>query len=226
MTLLRRPHSRGITLVETCLSTVIVGGLLAASITAVGNLSTARQITADRARGFQLAEDLLSEAQMLPYMDPTLSEDQIGPSAAELVPGNRSLFNDCDDYSNWSEAPLQDKGGTVLAGFDGWKRTIRVQWVNPSAGFATSATSTGYKQITVAAIKNNKTIATLSCTKSAAWNSAVWLNGASSASGVTTSRETQIGAPADRVADTDTGTSLLGTVTGLVDGVVKGLFGR
>lgn len=222
----RTIHRRGITLIETALSTVIVGGLLGASITAVGNLATARQITSDRARGYQLAEDLLTEAQMLPYVDPALSSDQIGPSAAELVPGNRSLFNDCDDYENLSETPPQDKSGSVISGFTGWKRTVRVQWVSPAASFATSPTTTGYKRITVSAIKNGKSVATLTCIKAAAWNDAVWLNGSSSTSGVTTSRSTQVGAPGDRVADTSSGTALLGTVTGLVDGVVKGLFGK
>lgn len=219
----RTPHRSGITLIETALSTVIVGGLLGASITAVGNLSTARQITSDRAKGYQLAEDLLTAAQMLPYVDPTLSADQIGPSAAELAPGNRSLFNDCDDFDGWSETPPQDQSGTAISGCTGWKRTVRVQWVDPSAAYATSATSTGYKRITVAAIKNNKTVATLSCIKSAAWNSAVWLNGASSSSGVTRTRTTQVGAAPDLVADTTSGRSLTDTVTGLVEGTLRGV---
>jgi Tfp pilus assembly protein PilV len=222
----RTPHRSGITLIETCLSTIIVGGLLGASITAVGNLATARQITSDRAKGYQLAEDLLTESQMLPYVDPALSADQIGPSATELVPGNRSLFNDCDDYDSWSESPPQEKSGTVISGFNGWKRTVRVQWVNPSASFSPSVTSTGYKQITVAAIKNGKTVATLSCIKGAAWNDAVWLNGASTSSAVTTSRSTQVGAAPDRVSDASTGSSLLSTVTGIVNGAVNGLLGR
>ncbi|MBU6413482.1 MAG: hypothetical protein KGS45_08405 [Planctomycetes bacterium] len=216
----RTPSRAGITLVETCLSTIIVGGLLGASVTAVGNLATARQITADRARGYQFAEALLTEAQMLPYNDPTLTNDQIGPSATELATGNRSLFNDCDDYANWSESTLQDKSGVVIANTTGWKRTVRVQWVNPGTGFNVSATSTGYKQINVGVSKNGKLIASMNCIKTAAWNDAVWLNGASNAANVTTSQTTQLGASGDRVADTDSDTTLVANVTRIVKGLL------
>jgi hypothetical protein len=216
--------ARGITLIETCLSTIVVGGLLGASITAVGNLATARQITSDRARGCQLAEDLLAEAQMLPYMDPTLSQDQIGPSAAELATGNRSLFNDADDYDGWSDGPPTNKDGSLISGFDSWKRSVTVQWVDPAAAYAPRLTSTGYKKITVIASKNGKRVAALSCIKGAAWNSAVWLNGASTPGGVTTSRRTQIGS--EPVSNTESGTTLLGSVTGAVSGLVKGLLGN
>lgn len=216
-----RSH-RGITLIETCMSTVVVGGLLGASISAVGNLSSAQLLTTDRARGYQLAEDLLSEAQMLPYMDPTLAVDQIGPSAAELTPGNRSLFNDSDDYANWADNGAQNKDGTVIPGFTGWKRVVTVKWVKPDAGFDESATATGYKKITVTVSKNGRRVASMSCIKTLAWNDAVWLNGAATASSVTTSRRNTIAAG----QTTDTGTTLVGQVTGLVDNVLKSLLGR
>lgn len=219
----QNPSTRGITLIETCLSTIVVGGLLGASISAVGNLATAQQFSSDRARGHQLAEDILSEAQMLPYVDPTFTDDQIGPSAAELATGNRSLFNDADDYANFAEGPPANKDGSTIPGFDGWKRIVTVDWVDPSANYAVSPSTTGFKRITVIVAKHGRKVAELSCIKSAAWNKAVWLNGAASNNSVTVSRENDIGS--DVVPDTTTGDTLIGSVTGLVGGVLDGLLG-
>ena len=73
-------HCFGFTLVEAAISTIIVGGVLVASLNVIGAAAMTRHRLAQRQRARLLAADLMSEIPRLPYADPTL-----GPGST-LVP--------------------------------------------------------------------------------------------------------------------------------------------
>ena len=89
----------------------------------------------------------MAEIMQLPYEDP----DGIPLFGSEeiLTLGNRSAFDDVDDYHGWSEAPPTAKDGALLAGDEGWERSVSVGYVNPDDLNSTSLTDTGVKRITV-----------------------------------------------------------------------------
>jgi hypothetical protein len=94
-----------------------------------------------------LAQQLLTEILQCYYIDPGFSPT-FGPESGESV-GNRSMFNDVDDYNNWSESPPQLKNGTKLTDYTGWTRTVAVVWADPTTPTKTSATDQGLKRVTV-----------------------------------------------------------------------------
>ncbi len=75
--------------------------------------------------------------------------DYIGTETGEGT-STRSDFDDVDDYHSWSASPPQSKDGTDLPDYDGWTRSVTVEWVNVNSPGGTAANSeTGAKRITV-----------------------------------------------------------------------------
>ena len=141
----RQPARRGFTLVEAAISIAIVGGLVVASLYALGGAARGRSVQTAAAVGDGLAACLLSEILQCKYVDST--SPTFGPETGETN-GTRSAFEDVDDYNGWTETPPQNKDGTTLTGYTGWTRSVVVAWVAP-ATLAVSATDTGLKKITV-----------------------------------------------------------------------------
>ena len=141
----RQPARRGFTLVEAAISIAIVGGLVVASLYALGGAARGRSVQTAAAVADGLAACLLSEILQCKYVDPV--SPVFGPEAGETN-GTRSAFEDVDDYNGWTETPPQNKDGTTLAGYTGWTRSVVVAYVDP-ATMAVSATDTGLKKITV-----------------------------------------------------------------------------
>src|SRR6185436_6175869 len=95
----------------------------------VGGSLFAQSKSAERVRGQLLGRALLSEIVAQSYENPTT------PVAFGLESGEsgstRVDYNDVDDYSG-TEAPPKNKDGSALIGFNGWQRSVVVNWVNPS----------------------------------------------------------------------------------------------
>ena len=157
----------GFTLVEALVATLIVGVMLTAVLTALGASKVSRAITADRAVGQQLAEDLLAEILQQSYQDP------VNPDVFGLEPGksatNRATWTDVDDYNGLSESPPQTKSGTVLTAFPGWSRSVVVQWIDPATLNPTASANTGIKQITVTVTHGSKPVAVLATYRTLGW---------------------------------------------------------
>lgn len=144
----------GFTIIETALSTVVIGLMLVAALQTVGASKLAQHRNADRARAVHLASLLLAEITAQAYEEPDVVK-LFGPEPAELLPGNRSLYDDVDDYEGLSETPPRDRAGVAVTGFSGWTLTVKVQWVSPTNPATPSLIETGAKLITVTAIKNS-----------------------------------------------------------------------
>ena len=138
----------GFSLVEVVVSIFIVGLLFVASLTAVSSSRAAQISLADRSRGHQLAAGLMSEILAMPYTDPYWKSG-MGPGADEVATGNRSLFDDVDDYLSWSASPPQQRDGTTISGFAGWTRTVNVKWIDPANPASVATPANGAKRITI-----------------------------------------------------------------------------
>lgn len=121
------------TLAETVVSLAIVGGLLAASIGMLGAATAAQRHVRERSIGEALAAELMYEILEQPYMDADDEAGGFGPDAAEQATGNRSLFDDVNDYDGWSASPPQSKSGSPRSDLPGWSRSVTVTGVNPAA---------------------------------------------------------------------------------------------
>ncbi len=125
---------RAFGLIEVIISTVIVGTMLVAALEAVALAKIGMQVVQRQSTGTYLAEDLMSEILQRDYADAEYGLGSFGRSEAEAATGDRSLFDDVDDYNGWLANPPQAKDGSELAEFAEWKRSVSVQWVSLLSG--------------------------------------------------------------------------------------------
>lgn len=137
---------RGITLVETVISVVVVGVMLSAAISAAGMASTQGVIIVQREQAMLLAGQIMSEIQGKAYEDPD-GGVVMGLEADELLAVTRAVFDDVDDYDGWEDSPPVDAGGVALAGGTGFRRSVEVREAGASIAGATAASSV--KQVRV-----------------------------------------------------------------------------
>jgi hypothetical protein len=150
--------SRGFTLAEAAVCTVIVAMMLVAAMRAAAVSGVYQYKMAERATARFLADGLMADIHQLSYQDPGAAP-QFGPEAPELA-SSKANYNDVDDFNGWSESPPQDRDGNVLPGLTGWQRSVAVQWVKASDISQTSATESGAKRITVTVSHNNVVVLT------------------------------------------------------------------
>ena len=138
---------KAFSLVEIIIAVAIVGGMLAAALTALGSSRVAQFRTGQLRQAHLLAEALMDEVRSLPYDDPD-GGALLGTDTGELGL-DRLSFDDVDDYDGWSSTPPQLKGGTPLDQFAGYGRSVVVEYVNPGNPNQTIPSDGGIKRITV-----------------------------------------------------------------------------
>lgn len=154
---------------ESMVSVLLVGILMIAALQALGASRRRELSTVDSVLAQQLAGALMTEILLQAYQEPDSSQTRVfGPESGEST-GNRSLFDDVDDYAGWTSAPPNDRSGAVVPGFSGWTRTVNVQWADPDSLAPSAASFTGLKKITVTVTKNGKLAASLVSYRSIAW---------------------------------------------------------
>jgi len=140
----------GFTLAEAAISTIVVAVMMCAALTGVASTSRSRQVTTEQQVAHLLAEQLLSEILTKSYWDPaSTSSTSLGPSSEEQATGNRSLFDDVDDYHGWLASPPRHADGTPLAIESGWYRSVTVTFVNFNNLDSPVGTDYGLKRISV-----------------------------------------------------------------------------
>lgn len=125
----------------------IVGLMLVASLNLLGGAARARLADNDRRTASMLAQQLMAEVQQQPYKDESITALLFGPELGEST-GTRAAFDDVDDYDKFQETPPRLKDGTELVGYVGWKRKVKVTWVQPGS-LATSNTDSGLELVEV-----------------------------------------------------------------------------
>jgi len=156
----RRRVRRALTLVEAVVSIAIIGVMLVAALNTVGASQTTQKKMGDRSRAMLLAQDLMSEIFQQSYIEPDDPVALIGLEGGENS-DKRDRFDDVDDYHGWSASPPQEKDGTAFSGFDGWRRSVAVDWVNPADVAEELGSDTGVKRITVSVTLDDLPLATL-----------------------------------------------------------------
>lgn len=142
--LLRKRH--GISLVEVLVSMVLVGLLLVASMRSVGGIFQTWSTSQNLHCRMSLAQQIMAEILQQSYSDPgggTSWGTELSESSA-----NRSTWDDVDDYDGWSSAP-QSRDGTPMAGYERWRRYVRVVYADLSNPVQMSLSDEGLKQISV-----------------------------------------------------------------------------
>ncbi len=166
--LTRERRIAGFSIIESVMAIAIVSTMFAVAMNLAGGSRTSVTLLADRAKGERLAESLMNEILDQPYYNPA-EASVIGTDTAEAATGNRSLFDDVDDYQGWTASPPEQSDGAVIPGHIGWTRRVEVEWVKPSDLTAVSVSESGIKRITVTVFKGDKDLAHLTAYRTDAW---------------------------------------------------------
>ncbi|MBM4078030.1 MAG: hypothetical protein FJ267_20565 [Planctomycetes bacterium] len=134
------------TLVEVTVSTLLVGLLMVASLSSLGNISKTWVSATQQTDGQELAQQLMKEIISQFYSDPTMPTNW-GRESGET---RRIEFDDIDDYVGWNESPVADSSGNAITGFAGWSRSVTIEKLDPSyAVNPPNSTDKGLRRITV-----------------------------------------------------------------------------
>ncbi len=165
---------RGLTLVEMVISIALVGVMLVAALNTVGAAKLGQRALYGRLSGRQLAEDLMVEILQQDYADAAslymiaggifdtgFVTVTMGPEPGEDASGNRSAFDDLDDYNGWSASPPQEKDGTVMGWLAEWQRSVVVNCVQSGDLSALSPDEVGARRITVTVSRDGIPVAEL-----------------------------------------------------------------
>ena len=147
----------GFSLLETVLSSLLVGVLLVAAMRSVGASAFAQYRAAEQVTAQFLADGLLAEILAKDYREPGTTVGfglETGESSS-----SKANYDDVDDYHNWSESPPQFADGSPMPGLDGWKRKVSVLWVVASDPTQQAFSDTGAKRVTVTVEHNGRTVA-------------------------------------------------------------------
>lgn len=159
---------RGISLVEVTISMVIVSIMSMGVIQMMGVSARTRALSSDRARGLHLAADLLSEICAQHWADPVSGIESFGVRGDEYDGKTRLNYNDVDDYDGWSQSPPLEPDGDPVPGFDGWTRSVSVEYALLSGtAVVTSGTFERGKLITVRVERAGRLVAEVTAYRSA-----------------------------------------------------------
>jgi type II secretory pathway pseudopilin PulG len=163
-TLARRARPRGaLSLIEVTVCVAVVGVMMTAALSALYGVARTRKSDSDKQIARTLAELLMAEILSKEYQDPLAMAYSLGPESDELETGNRTLFDDVDDYNGWSESTVQWPDGVTIPNRDGWTRSVEVACVSPAAfdQVQPSGWDLGLKRITVHVMYDGNEVYTL-----------------------------------------------------------------
>ncbi|MCH7702904.1 MAG: hypothetical protein IID37_14570 [Planctomycetes bacterium] len=133
------------------LSTAVAAGFSTYGAFARGTLYDAEAVVAQ-----ELASQLMTEIQVQDY-DPPGYPGSFGRLPSEPADGPRSLYNDVDDYDDWSASPPEMPDGTEMNGYTGYVRSVIVTNVDDATlSSAQSDGATDSKRIVVTVTRNGK----------------------------------------------------------------------
>jgi len=133
-----RRTRRGFSMMEAVVCIALIGVALVAGLAwaggqggaTVGASARAQTITQRQAIGTMLAAELMAEIMAQAYAEPeglTILLTEVND-----VAGNRSTYDDVDDYDGWSSKPPKDRGNNALSGYTAWRRSVDVDMVRAS----------------------------------------------------------------------------------------------
>lgn len=162
----RNCSPRAFSMVEVAISVVIVGVMTVAALDTVGAAKLGNQKTTSRKSGTLLAQQLMAEILTQGYAEP-VDAPVFGRESTE-IDGDRTDYDDVDDYDVWSSSPPEYKDGTPIPDLDGWGRHVSVVWADATDLLSTSGSETNVKRITVTVTYNGLEVASLTAVRTLA----------------------------------------------------------
>ncbi|MFG0261812.1 MAG: PKD domain-containing protein [Novipirellula sp. JB048] len=160
---------RGFGLLDSVLAVMLVGILMVGALQSIGASKRREAATLDRLLGQQLAGAMMNEILLQAYSEPESDEETLFGMEPDESTGDRSRFDDVDDYHGWTSTPPQSRSGMPIAGFEDWTRSVEVSWADPETLAATAAVRTGLKKIHVSVLKQGRVISSLVGYRSIGW---------------------------------------------------------
>jgi len=163
-------HNRyGFSLAEVSVSVLLTGILLVAALQSLGAAKRREADTLNRLIAQQLVGGMMNEILLQAYKEPETDQaPMFGLEPGEST-GNRSLFDDVDDYAGWTSSPPTDRSGAEIPGYAGWTCSVNVVWADPVTLGNTASINTGLKKFTITATKNGQTLASIVGYRSIGW---------------------------------------------------------
>lgn len=155
-------------MMEAAIGTLLVGGVLAATLNLVGPTVRVTTNAGDALLAAVLADDLLDEAASRPYADPENDSGAIGQEVGESF-SQRKDFDDVDDFNGWSSSPVDDNGDGLGMGA-GWRRVVVVRHVLPSDPLIEDKDPTGVKRFSVSVYRHDVLLAERSILRTASFD--------------------------------------------------------
>ena len=150
---------RGISLIETVISLLIVSGAFVAVLNTVASSRATYFTTSERSVGLNLAGDLMAEILAQDYAESGIT--LLGLDGTEALGPGRSQFDDLDDYDGWSASPPQASDGSTLDGVEQYTRRVAVDWVDPDSPGSLRGSEQGIKRVTVTVFRGDRPVAEL-----------------------------------------------------------------
>lgn len=157
---MRRWNNRqsGFSYLEVLMAGAIIGTALAALSVLMGTLALGQQTIAFQSQARTLAHSLLQEVLTRDYADAD-DPDNWGLESGEVA-GDRSTFDDVDDYDGFAEKHPTLADGTTVPGYDDFGWSVQVDWVDPSIDpGGVRGYETGLKRIVVEVYHDSEAVA-------------------------------------------------------------------
>ena len=154
-------RSPGYTLVEVSLALVIAGALAAMVVTVYAMTPKAFAKMRDRNRATAIATAAMEEIKCRKWDEayPAMTMSAIGTDPGEVA-GNKSTFDDIDDFNGYTESPPLYMNRTPKSGLQGFAVSVdTVCYVDSALNY--SAAGTRRKKISVSVSKNGVKLLTL-----------------------------------------------------------------
>lgn len=119
---------RGLSMVETVVSLMVVGVLLAAALNTVGATMAVRQQAEDMELAAWLAQDLMAEILAAEY-----GEEHVSVTGEEMDDGDREDFDEVNDFQGLVESPPVMRDGTAITWAAGLTRSVMIVDAHPQA---------------------------------------------------------------------------------------------
>ncbi len=146
---LKPGQSKGFTLAEVLMATVVMGVGVTAIMGALRSGTRVNSGASDMSQAVLLAQELRERMGQLPFSD-TDQEHQENPPG--LDEASISYADDMDDYNHQTFCPPISSMGDSLANMSRWSQTVDITWKNDNniaAGVGDGASDTAYVKVTI-----------------------------------------------------------------------------
>jgi hypothetical protein len=145
----RKRFALGIAYTEVLLSSIILAVIIVSAMKLFANLGRSRQGVVGQDAANYLALQMIEEIKQQRYND--LNEPlYFGSESGEDAGPGRSLFDDVDDYEEWSASPPQDRNGNDLNEFADYTRSVAVDLVTANDFTVIAVTGDeGFKRVII-----------------------------------------------------------------------------